>query len=100
VPDRGPERAEGDEVMTDARQSYRNWQDPVLPYHYAILAIARDFLDADKDDVAVIMAQTASEIATDDIITVLLRRQNFSEEILAWINRQIEWSTTLKNEKL
>jgi len=72
----------------------------VLPYHYDVLASARSFLAADKYDVAVIMAQTACEIATDDVITVLLRRQNFSEGILAWINRQIEWSTTLKNDKL
>jgi hypothetical protein len=44
-----------------------------LPYHYDVLAAARQLLDADKDDVAVIMAQTAREIATDDIIRTLMQ---------------------------
>jgi hypothetical protein len=82
------------------RQLYQTWQDPVLPYHYGVLASARDFLDADKDDVAVIMAQTACEIATDDIMTVLLRRQDLSDGIRAWVNDQIERSTTLKDDRL
>ena len=74
--------------------------EPVLPYHYDVLASARSFLAADKYDVAVIMAQTACEIATDDVITVLLRRQNLSDGILAWINKQIESRTTLKDDRL
>jgi len=82
------------------RQLYQTWQDPVLPYHYDVLASARDFLDADKDDVAVIMAQTACEIATDDIMAVLLRRQDLSDGIRAWVNNQIERSTTLKDDRL
>ncbi|HEV8531418.1 MAG TPA: hypothetical protein VGT00_08375 [Methylomirabilota bacterium] len=82
------------------KQLYQNWQDPVLPYHYDVLAIARQFLDADKDDVAVIMAQTACEIATDDIITVLLRRHNLADGIRAWVNDQIARSTTLKHDML
>src|SRR6266403_183817 len=48
----------------------------VLPYHYDVLATARHFLDADMYEVAVIMAQTSVEIATDDIITTLLRHHN------------------------
>ena len=79
---------------------YQDWQDPVLPYHYDVLAIARQFLDADKDDVAVIMAQTACEIATDDIISALLRRRALSDEVRAWIDARIERITTLKSHML
>jgi len=72
----------------------------VLPYHYDVLAIARQFLATDKDDVAVIMAQTACEIATDDSITALLRHQNLPTPLESWINDRIERTTTLKNEPL
>jgi hypothetical protein len=58
--------------MTGATaQLYQRAGELALPYHYDVLAVARQFLDADKDDVAVIMAQTACEIATDDIIRTL-----------------------------
>ena len=39
----------------------------ILPYHYDVLSVAADFLAAGKPDVAVIMAQTACEIALDVI---------------------------------
>ncbi len=75
--------------------------DPVrLGLVYDVLAIARQFLDADKDDVAVIMAQTACEIATDDLITTLLRHHDLTDGIRAWMSAQIERITTLKSNTL
>ncbi len=72
----------------------------VLPYQYDVLAVARRFLDADMYDVAVIMAQTSVEIATDDMVATLLRHHNLPPAIEAWISERIERSTTLRNETL
>lgn len=73
----------------------------VLPYHYDVLAVARRFLDADMYDVAVIMAQTAIEIATDDIVTTLLRYHNVSDVIQKWIKRHgLGGSATLRSPEL
>jgi hypothetical protein len=72
----------------------------VLPYHYDVLTSARDFLDAGMDDIAVIMAQTACEIATADIITGLLQHHRLPASIESWINATIERISTLKTETL
>jgi hypothetical protein len=82
-------------------QLYQRGPAIVLPYHYDVLAIARQFLDADKDDVAVIMAQTACEITTDDVITTLLRHHNVPDVIQKWIKRHgLGGSTTLLSPEL
>jgi hypothetical protein len=72
----------------------------VLPYHYDVLAAARRFLDAEMNDVAVIVAQTSAEIATDDVITALLRHNNPPRPIDEWIRGQIERFATLKADAL
>jgi hypothetical protein len=72
----------------------------LLPYHYDVLAIARQFLDADKDDVAVIMAQTACEIATDDLVTALLRLRRLPADLESWITARIERAATLRSNVL
>jgi hypothetical protein len=89
-------------IIAQTSQLYQRGATIVLPYHYDVLAVARQFLDADRDDVAVIMAQTACEIATDDIVTMLLRHHDLPTAIEAWISGRIERSrsTTLKSDTL
>jgi hypothetical protein len=87
--------------MTGATaQLYQRAGELALPYHYDVLAVARQFLDADKDDVAVIMAQTACEIATDDIIRTLLQHYRLPSLLESWIHASIERITTLKTPML
>jgi hypothetical protein len=46
------------------------WSPPLFfPYHYDVLSTAKDLLAADMNDLAVIMAQTATEIATQQAIS-------------------------------
>jgi hypothetical protein len=54
------------------------------PYHYDVLATARDFLRADMNDVAVIFAQTACEIALQETIATLLRRTGIQSAMEEW----------------
>jgi len=81
-------------------QLYQRGFTLVLPYQYDVLAVARRFLDADMYDVAVIMAQTAVEIATDDIVATLLRRHNLPPAVQTWIGERIERIPTLKTDAL
>ncbi len=46
------------------------------------------------------MAQTACEIATDDLITTLLHHHDLTDGIRAWISAQIERITPLKSNTL
>src|SRR5438552_13081772 len=57
----------------------------VLPYHYDILAVARGFLAAGMPDITVIMAQTAWEVATEEVLSQLLRYHKFPTTVEAWI---------------
>jgi hypothetical protein len=72
----------------------------VLPYHYDVLSVARNFLAEDRPDITVIMAQTACEIATEEVISQLLRYHNFTIAIEAWMRKRIERTSTLRSESL
>jgi hypothetical protein len=52
------------------------------------------------DDVAVIMAQTACEIALQDLISTLLRRLAMPSPMQSWIEDVIDGSSTLRNSRL
>jgi hypothetical protein len=70
----------------------------VLPYHYDILAVARSFLTAGMPDIAVIMAQTAWEVATEELLSQLLRYENLPTKVAAWIRKRIGRGSTFKND--
>jgi hypothetical protein len=65
---------------------------PVLPYHYDVLTSARDFLDAGMDDIAVIMAQTACEIATEHVISRLLGHHKLPPIFEPWVKAGVRRS--------
>jgi len=72
----------------------------ILPYHYDVLSVAADFLAAGKPDVAVIMAQTACEIATEAVISQLLRHYNLPAVVEKWIRKRIDQLSTFHRAPL
>jgi hypothetical protein len=79
-----------------AAQSALQFREPILPYHYDVLTTASDFARGGMPDVAVIMAQTACEIATEAAIDRLFRRQGLPQAVESWIRERIERSSTFR----
>jgi hypothetical protein len=84
------------------RQSYLSantkmlYRDPVLPPHYDVLTTAGDFARGGMPDVAVIMAQTACEIATEAVLNGLLLLHSFSNPVESWIRDRIDSASTFR----
>jgi len=57
----------------------------IQPYHYDVLAIARNFLDSNMDDIAVIVAQTACEVATENVLSGLLQHHRLPAVFEPWV---------------
>jgi len=61
----------------------------IQPYHYDVLVVARNFRDSNMDDVAVIMAQTACEVATEYFISQLLKHHKLPAVFEPWVKQGI-----------
>ncbi len=71
-----------------------------LPPHYGVLAAAKQYLEGGMHDVALIMSQTACEMATDYVITTLLERLRVPLGLNVWIDDVTKLMSTLKDDRL